>query len=144
MATDATFDNQLQALATATANFANGKDAQIKNTIITALGGSGGSGKTEGVITLTGTAVTTRIENGETYYFIDFAKTSQATINYNGDGTLRLVHGRLDSGYEASINGTTLTFTDNLSYTGVVYAHETDNFTAAICKFQTLRNYDPE
>ena len=40
MATDATFDNQLQALATATANFANGKDADIKNTIITALGGS--------------------------------------------------------------------------------------------------------
>ena len=48
MASDATFDNQLQALATATANFANDKDTQIKNTIITALGGStqqgGGSG----------------------------------------------------------------------------------------------------
>lgn len=44
MATDATFDNQLQALATATANFANDKDAAIKNTIITALGGSTQSG----------------------------------------------------------------------------------------------------
>ena len=44
MATDATFDNQLQALATATANFAADKDATIKNTIITALGGSTQSG----------------------------------------------------------------------------------------------------
>ena len=59
MATEATFDNQLQALATATANFANGKDTQIKNTIITALGGStqatpAPAGKTEGVITIEG------------------------------------------------------------------------------------------
>ena len=53
MATDATFDNQLQALATATANFANGKDAAIKNTIITALGGSTQSGGSTGELTFT-------------------------------------------------------------------------------------------
>lgn len=52
MATDATFDNQLQALATATANFANGKDAQIKNTIITALGGSTQQGGGAATLTL--------------------------------------------------------------------------------------------
>ena len=53
MATDATFDNQLQALATATANFANGKDAAVKNTIIIALGGSTQSGGSTADITLT-------------------------------------------------------------------------------------------
>ena len=53
MATDATFDNQLQALANATANFANGKDAAIKNTIITALGGSTQSGGSTGELTFT-------------------------------------------------------------------------------------------
>ena len=56
MATDATFDNQLQALATATANYANGKDAAIKNTIITALGGStqaGGGSTRELTFTVT-------------------------------------------------------------------------------------------
>lgn len=53
MAIDATFDNQLQALATATANFANGKDAAIKNAIITALGGSTQSGgSTSGTIVI--------------------------------------------------------------------------------------------
>ena len=53
MATDATFDNQLQALATATANYANGKDAAIKNTIITALGGSTQAGGSTGELTFT-------------------------------------------------------------------------------------------
>ena len=45
---------QLQALATATANYANGKDAAIKNTIITALGGStqSGGGSTTPTVTL--------------------------------------------------------------------------------------------
>ena len=58
MATDATFDNQLQALATATANYANGKDAAIKNTIITALGGSTQAG---------GSADITLTVNGDNY-----------------------------------------------------------------------------
>ena len=40
MATEATLTQHLQALATAVANYAQGKDQQIKNTIIIALGGS--------------------------------------------------------------------------------------------------------
>lgn len=81
MASDATFDNQLQALATATSNFANGKDDQIKNTIITALGGStqsggGSSAKTEPTLTIT--------HNPE----FDGESDIGFEISYNGDGHL--------------------------------------------------------
>ena len=78
MATDATFDNQLQALATATSNFANGKDVQIKNTIITALGGStqSGGGGTTGTIVVDMSNTTsskgleiTDIEGGKRFTF---------------------------------------------------------------------------
>ena len=109
MATDATFDNQLQALATATANFAADKDATIKNTIITALGGStqqgGGSGKTEGVITSNW--------DGGKY-----------TITYNGDGTLYKVQNAAPTTIQS---GATVSGGSNMYF----FATATDNFTAA-------------
>ena len=125
MATDATFDNQLQALATATANFANGKDTAIKNTIITALGGSGGSAKQEGVITIDREDGPNRSDNL-------YPATDKLIVNYNGDGVLKLV----PENAALTLVGNKISSSDlRLEYVGVVCAEATDNFTAAFCEF---------
>ena len=88
MATEATFDNQLQALATATANFANDKDAAIKNTIITSLGGSTqqGGGSTGTLSVELGSGADAMV--GYHYAMGD----PTLTLSSDGEGNYLLIH----------------------------------------------------
>lgn len=87
-------------------------------------GGSGGSGKTEGVISLT----ITGDNNYRTY-----------SIDYNGDGELFIAMGQ-GAPYGATLTGHTLEVSNSGSSTAstvasYVCARDTDNYTAAIAAF---------
>lgn len=144
MASDATFDNQLQALATATANFANGKDAAIKNTIITALGGytqqGGGASaaKIEPTLSVGSFSVNT-IRRNET----DICTTYFSSITYDGDGVLYAnIHSPFIPQVGAMVNGNVLKVfvsrtVDDLpdSISGTLYATEGLTYAAKSLDF---------
>lgn len=86
-----------------------GADLIDKTNVDTETRPGGGSGKIEGVITLTQTAA-----------------LGEYDISYNGDGTVQCLRG--------SILGNKYNATDEYD---VVYALATDNYTAAVCFFES-------